>query len=82
MKDIIDIFKIEKTCKYRGEVYRVRDNGAVYRLRIPEKRKRPLDEMWHFGKPDKWKGYLTFAGETVHRIVATAFHKNHLKNIL
>ncbi len=74
MKDIIEIFEIEKTCKYRGEVYRVRDNGAVYRLRKPEKRKRPLDEIWRFGKSVK-HGYLAFSSEAVHRIVATAFHK-------
>ncbi len=72
MKDIIDIFEIEKTCEYRGEVYRVRDNGAVYRLRKPEKRKRPLDEIWTFGKSVK-HGYLSLSSQTVHRIVATAF---------
>ncbi len=71
---ILDIFDIEKICEYRGEIYHVRDNGSIYRSRKHNKRKRPLDEKWTFGKPDKQKGYLNFSSETVHRIVATAFH--------
>lgn len=74
MKDILEIFENEKTCVYRGENYRVRDNGSVYRCSKPGKRKRPLDDKWIFGKPDSRKGYLNFSSETVHRIVATAFH--------
>ncbi len=74
MNNILDIFETEKTCEYRGEIYRVRDNGSVFRCKKPEKRKRPLDEKWTFGKPDNQKGYLNFSSETVHRIVATAFH--------
>lgn len=74
MNQIIEIFETERTCEYRGEIYHVRDNGSVYRCRKSEKRKRPLDEKWTFGKPDKQKGYLNFSSETVHRIVATAFH--------
>lgn len=73
MDDLIEIFEREKTCNYRGENYRVRDNGAILRLRNPEKRKRPLDEKWTFGKPNKQKGYLNFGSEAAHRIVATAF---------
>ena len=72
--ELLDIFKIEKTCKYRGEVYHVRDNGAIYRCRRSGKRKRPLDEKWIFGNPNKLTGYMNIASETVHRIVATAFH--------
>ena len=74
MNDLLEIFEIEKTCEYRGEIYRVRDNGAIYRFRKENKRKRPLDEKWTFGKPDTQKGYLNFSSQTVHRIVATAFH--------
>ncbi|MCL3782699.1 HNH endonuclease [Prolixibacteraceae bacterium JC049] len=74
MNDILDIFDIEKICNYRGEIYHVRDNGSIYRCRKPGKRKRPLDGKWTFGKPDSQKGYLNFSSETVHRIVATAFH--------
>ena len=74
MNDLLEIFESEKTCEYRGEIYQVRDNGAIYRLRRENKRKRPLDEKWTFGKPDTQKGYLNFSSQTVHRIVATAFH--------
>lgn len=74
MNDLLEIFDAEKTCEYRGEIYHVRDNGAIFRLRKENKRKRPLDEKWTFGKPDSQKGYLNFSSQTVHRIVATAFH--------
>jgi len=74
LNNLIDIFETEKTCIYRGETYHVRDNGAIYRCRVPDKRKRPLDEKWSFGTPCKQKGYMNFSSETVHRIVATAFH--------
>lgn len=76
MDDIINIYEFEKTCKYRGETYHVRDNGSILRNQTPNKRKRPLDEKWTFGKPCKHKGYMNFSSETVHRIVATAFHGN------
>ena len=75
MKDLSDIFEIQKTCEYKGEVYHVRDNGYVFRLRRPNKRKRPLDEKWTLGNVDKQRGYLNFSSEVVHRIVATAFHE-------
>ncbi|AKP52701.1 HNH endonuclease signature motif containing protein [Cyclobacterium amurskyense] len=71
---LLDIFQIEKTCKYRGEVYHVRDNGAIYRCRRSGKRKRPLDEKWTIGNRNKLTGYRNIGSETVHRIVATAFH--------
>ena len=74
LSDLIDIYELEKTCEYRGEIYHVRDNGSVLRCQKLNKRKRPLDEKWTFGKPCKNKGYMTFSSETVHRIVATAFH--------
>lgn len=75
MKHLSDIFEIQKTCEYKGEVYYVRDNGYVYRLRRPHKKKRPLDEIWTIGKINKQRDYLSFSSEAVHRIVATAFHK-------
>jgi len=80
LKDLSDIFEIQKTCEYREEVYRVRDNGYVLRVKKPEKRKRPLDEKWTRGNADKQKGYLNFSSETVHRIVATAFHEQPSKS--
>ncbi|PSL20527.1 HNH endonuclease signature motif containing protein [Shimia abyssi] len=64
----------EEECNYRGESYRVRDNGAVLRGKREGKRKRPLDESWTFGKPCKFKGYPLISSVPVHRIVATAFH--------
>lgn len=76
MKHLLDIYDIEKTCNYRGEIYHVRDNGSIFRCRRPNKRKRPLDEKWTFGTPNKANGYMNVASETVHRIVASAFHGN------
>ena len=74
--ELIDIFDKEITCDYRGEFYRVRDNGAILRCKQPNKRKRPLDDKWTFGNLNKQSGYMTITSETVHRIVATAFHGN------
>lgn len=73
---LINIFEVEKTCEYRGDIYRVRDNGSIYRERNSEKRKRQLDEQWTFGNMNKRSGYLSLSSEVVHRIVATAFHGN------
>jgi len=67
-------FDREVTCTYRGETYRVRDNGAVLRRRRDHARLRPLDEKWTFGRADKKVGYMFVSSERVHRIVATAFH--------
>lgn len=74
MNELIDIFEKEVTCTYRGETYRVRDNGAIFRCARTGKRKRPKDEQWTFGNVNKANGYLRFVSEAVHRIVATAFH--------
>ena len=76
MEYLLDIFKSQKTCEYRGETYHVRDNGSIFRCQKPNRRKRPLDEKWTFGNPSKQKGYMNFSSEAVHRIVATAFHGN------
>ena len=72
--NLLDQFDRELETIYRGDTYRVRDNGAVYRLRRPGKRKRPLDEVWTFGTPNDARGYMYVGSEVVHRIVATAFH--------
>ncbi len=74
MNNLLNLYDSVKICEYRGETYHVRDNGAVFRCGKASKRKRPLDEAWTFGNPDSQKGYFTFSSETVHRIVATAFH--------
>ena len=70
----VHLFEREAYCTYRGEEYRVRDNGAVLRRSRIGKRKRPLDETWTFGTPCASNGYMGISGHTVHRIVATAFH--------
>ena len=74
MDNLFDINEPERICEYRGETYRVRENGSIYRIQKTNKRKRPLDEKWTFGTPDKQYGYWNFSSEKAHRIVATAFH--------
>ena len=73
MENLIDIFDEEKTCEFKGEIYLVRDNGAVLRQNKEGKKARPLDNKWTFGKIDTQHGYLTIGNVAVHRIVATAF---------
>jgi hypothetical protein len=75
MKIMVDIndFEQEKTCTYKDEIYSVRDNGAIMRHIREGKPKRKNDNLWTFGKPNLISGYLEFAGERVHRIVAYAF---------
>lgn len=70
--DPVDDYCEEKTCVYKGEVYLVRDNGAV--LRKPKtNRVRKLDNKWTFGEMDL-RGYSVIGSERVHLIVATAFY--------
>lgn len=59
---------------YRGEEYLVRDNGSVCRVGRPNRRKRPLDDVWTFGIQCRTNGYRRICGLVVHKIVATAFH--------
>ncbi len=70
----------EVACKYRGERYRVRDNGAVFRHRRENRRRRPLDEQWTFGRPSSATGYMQMSSVSVHRVVATAFHGEQPSN--
>lgn len=77
MKDLTpnQDFSREVDCTYKGERYRVRNNGAVLRYpRVDKQRTRPTDNQWTFGKPNKKTGYMEIASVRVHRIVATAFH--------
>lgn len=62
----------EVECEYKGERYKVRDNGAIYRIARIGKSRRSKDEHWTFGETVD-KGYAKFCGESVHRIVAVAF---------
>ncbi len=73
-EELLDQFDEERIVSYRGEEYLVRDNGAICRLSRPGKKKRPLDDKWTFGNPNKSTGYMTLSKVTVHRIHATAFH--------
>lgn len=72
MVDIND-YTHETTCEYKGEVYSVRDNGAVMRHVRNGKRVRKLDNVWTFGTKDKIKGYMMVSSHRVHIIVAKAF---------
>ncbi len=71
---LLHTFEKEREVVYRGEVYLVRDNGAVSRCARPQVRRRRLDEVWTFGTFNRHSGYFEIAGHVVHRIVATAFH--------
>jgi hypothetical protein len=72
---LLNQFDKELEVEYRGETYRVRDNGSVCRQQRPNNRKRPLDGIWTFGWANAATGYMQIGTEVVHRIVATAFHK-------
>ncbi len=71
---MINIYKEERSCQYKGEEYLVRDNGAVLRKARKNKPLRKNDEVWTFGKTNAKTGYLEISSERVHRIVATAFY--------
>lgn len=70
----LDDFKIQKECSFEGEMYSVRDNGAVLRHSPEGKRLRSVDNKWTLGNTNESNPYLHIAGVRVHRIVATAFH--------
>lgn len=69
----IDDFKEERQCTYKGELYSVRDNGAVFRHSKDGARKRRDDDVWTFGQYNSQNGYAHIGKERVHRIVACAF---------
>jgi len=73
MSVCVDDFKNEVICFYKDERYSVGDNGAVLRHPLNEKRQRPTDNNWTFGKLNIRTGYLEIASVRIHRIVATAF---------
>ena len=73
---MIDInnYKVEVTCEYKGEIYSVRDNGAIMRHPKKDCRIRPMDNKWTFGTKNEKNGYMFFASNIcVHKVVATAF---------
>lgn len=69
----IDDYSEVRDCIYKDELYSARDNGAVMRHPRKGKRIRKDDDVWTFGKPNDNTGYMEFAGQRVHRIVAFAF---------
>ena len=66
-------FKDMRICNYKGEIYHVRDNGAVYRQAKKMDKPRKDDNKWTFGQMDTQSGYLKIGSHRVHIIVATAF---------
>lgn len=76
MKDITpdDDFSRQLDCTYKGELYSVRDNGAVMRHPRIAGKPRPTDNKWIFGKIDKKNGYRYIVSARIHQIVATAFY--------
>lgn len=69
----INEYTREVTCEYKGEVYSVRDNGAVMRHQREGQKARKLDGVWTFGTKSKDNGYMLINSHRVHIIVATAF---------
>lgn len=73
-EQLIGIFEREVEVEYRGERYRVRDNGSAHRLPKKRQKSRPLDDQWTFGRQGLSTGYMFLSGVPVHRIVCVAFH--------
>lgn len=74
LAEMILLFETECDVLFKGEIYSVRDNGAVRRHARPNARRRKLDDVWTFGTLNRHSGYFETGGHVVHRIVATAFH--------
>ncbi|MCO5725529.1 HNH endonuclease signature motif containing protein [Robiginitalea marina] len=74
MENLLETYSGVQECHYKNEHYSVRDNGAVLRHPRNNRRTRPTDNKWTFGRANPRTGYLDIASVRVHRIVATAFH--------
>jgi hypothetical protein len=74
MENLLEPYIDVQKCYYKNEQYSVRDNGTVLRHTPINKRTRPSDNNWTFGKLNCKTGYLEIASVRIHRIVATAFH--------
>jgi hypothetical protein len=72
--DLLDEYERQVEVEFKGEKYLVRDNGAICRTSRSGHRKRTLDDVWTFGRPNDSTGYMNFGPDHVHRIVAFAFH--------
>ena len=63
------------TCTYKGRLYYVRDNGAIYRCARDNSSPSEYDDVWTFGKKDRKSGYMFLASSVrVHQVVCAAFH--------
>jgi len=69
----INEYTREASCEYKGELYSVRDNGAVYRHTREGFKPRKLDNIWTFGTKNNSNGYMMINSHRVHIIVAKAF---------
>lgn len=74
MENLLETYSNVQECHYKNEQYSVRDNGAVLRHTPVDRRTRPTDNQWAFGKLNNKTGYLEIASVRIHRIVATTFH--------
>lgn len=74
MESLLETYNRIQECHYKNEHYSVRDNGAVLRHPLNNRRTRPTDNKWTIGKSNNRTGYLEIASVRIHRIVATAFH--------
>ena len=74
MENLLEKYNGIQECCYKNEHYSVRDNGAVLRHPLNNRRTRSIDNKWTFGKQNNRTGYLEFASVRIHRIVAIAFH--------
>ena len=61
MDNLLDTYTLDLECNYKGERYSVRDNGAVLKHPRIDKKPRPTDNHWTFGKPNKRTGYMEIA---------------------
>lgn len=82
MEPNVNDYTREMRCEYKGRVYKVRDNGAIFRERKKEgkNRRSKFDEIWTFGRFNPQTGFYNLGQEGVHRIVCTAFHGNPLSS--
>ena len=77
MDNLINCFSEVRECYYKGEHYSVRSNGAVMRHPQKDKKPRPTDGVWTFGKKDNRTAYMMFGNHRIHIIVANAFLGEH-----
>ncbi len=66
MVNLLETYSGIQECHYKNEQYSVRDNGSVMRYTANNKRNRPLDNNWTFGKLNMKTGYLEIASVRIH----------------